>query len=150
MVCAAFHAAKDSASPPLCFYVGLGIVTEIRSAFQLNPKTDFQVYARAAWAVRAGEDLYAVTDNNGWHYIYPPPFAILLGRSLIPIPSLREGYLPFWLSAAIWYLIGFACVVYTVHALAGAVLPDAQRGTQRWWSARAIPTRLLQRHHADH
>jgi len=122
-------------------YIALGVVTEIRSAFQSNPKTDFQVYARAAWAVRAGEDLYAVTDDNGWHYIYPPPFAILLAPLADPYPfASHDGYLPFWLSSAIWYLIGFACVVYTVHSLAGAVLPDADRGARRWWSARVIPT----------
>jgi alpha-1,2-mannosyltransferase len=122
-------------------YLGLGVMTDIRSAFLSSPKTDFQVYARAAWAVRAGEDLYAVTDNNGWHYIYPPPFAILMAPLADPYPfASRHGYLPFWLSAAIWYLIGLGCVIYTVHALAGVILPNAELGSRRWWYARIAPT----------
>jgi hypothetical protein len=121
-------------------FTGLGVMTVLRSAFMMNPKTDFQVYARAAWAVHAGEDLYAVTDDNGWHYIYPPAFAILLAPLADPYPYLpREGYLPFWLSAGIWYLVGLAAAVYSVHAFAAAVLPDAARGSRRWWTARLGP-----------
>jgi alpha-1,2-mannosyltransferase len=122
-------------------YLALGAITVARSAFMMNPKTDFQVYARAAWAVRAGENLYAVTDNNGWHYIYPPAFAIVMAPLADPYPFMPHGgYLPFWASAALWYLIGLGCVIYTVHALASVVLPDAVRGTRRWWYARLAPT----------
>src|SRR6185437_8984662 len=80
------RAAKFGLAVLALFYLGLGVTTVLRSAFLSSPKTDFQVYARAAWAVRAGEDLYAVTDNNGWHYIYPPPFAILLAPLADPYP----------------------------------------------------------------
>ena len=34
--------------------------------------TDLHVYLRAAWAVRAGADIYDVVDDNRWHYQYPP------------------------------------------------------------------------------
>ena len=121
-------------------FLGLGFMTVMRSAFMSNPKTDFQVYARAAWAVRAGADLYAITDDNGWHYIYPPPFAIVMVPLADPYPfASREGYLPLWLSASLWYLIGLGCSLYAVHALASVVLPDAVRGTRRWWYARLAP-----------
>ena len=120
--------------------LGLGGMTVLRSAFQHNPKTDFQVYARAAWAVQAGHDPYAITDDNGWHYIYPPAFAILLVPLADPYPfQSREGFLPFWLSAAIWYLLGLGCSIYTVHALASVVLPNVPHGTRRWWYARLVP-----------
>ena len=120
--------------------LGLGVVTEIRSAFLASPKTDFQVYARAAWAVRAGEDIYYHFDNNGWHYCYPPPFAVLMAPLADPYPYLpREGYLPFAVSVAVWYLIGVGCVWYAVHAFASALLPGTPRGSRRWWYARMVP-----------
>jgi len=121
-------------------FTGLGVTTVLRSAFMSSPKTDFQVYARAAWAVRTGADLYAVSDNNGWHYIYPPAFAILMVPLADPYPFMpHEGYAPFWLSAGIWYLIGLAAAIYSVHAFAEVVLPDAVRGSRRWWLARLGP-----------
>lgn len=121
-------------------FLGLGVMTVWRSAFMMNPKTDFQVYARAAWAIRSGEDLYTVTDNNGWHYIYPPAFAILMTPLADPYPFMpRSGYLPFWLSVAIWYLITLLAAIYSVHAFARAVLPDAAVGSRRWWMARLGP-----------
>src|SRR5690349_17879964 len=55
-----------------------GGVVEFRSAFLRRHMTDLGVYLRAAWAVRSGEDLYDITDDNHWHYQYPPLFAILL------------------------------------------------------------------------
>jgi alpha-1,2-mannosyltransferase len=124
----------------LAAMLGLGAMTVARTAFMMNPKTDFQVYARAAWAVRAGEDPYAVTDNNGWHYVYPPAFAILMAPLADPYPFMsHDGYLPLWLSAAIWYLIGLGAAIYSVHAFASAVLPQAVRGSRRWWLARTVP-----------
>ncbi len=123
-----------------CLFVGLGALTVLRSAFMMNPKTDFQVYARAAWAVRAGEDPYAVTDNNGWHYIYPPAFAIIMVPLADPYPFLpRDGYLPFWLSAGIWYVLGLVAALYSVHAFASALMPEVVRGSRLWWVARTVP-----------
>lgn len=120
--------------------LGLGTTTVIRSAFLSTPKTDFQVYARAAWAIRNGEDPYWHFDNNGWHYVYPPTFAIFMMPLADPYPFLpRDGYLPFAVSAAIWYVIGVATAAYSVHVLAAVVLPDAVLGSRRWWYARLVP-----------
>ncbi|MBN9519941.1 DUF2029 domain-containing protein [bacterium] len=120
--------------------VGLGALTVVRSAFQSNPKTDFQVYARAAWAVLAGEDVYDVMDDNGWHYAYPPPFAVFLAPLASPYKFLpQDGYVPFAVSAGIWYAISVAAAFYAVHAMAGAVLPGVRRGTRGWWWARMVP-----------
>lgn len=117
-----------------------GVITEIRSAFQNTRKTDAGVYFRAGWAARAGYDLYAVYDNNGWHYAYPPAFALLvapLGDPMPPYP--RDGYPPYWVSVAIWYVFSVACLACAAHLLATAVLPGARRGSRRWWYARTVP-----------
>src|SRR5205807_2477758 len=60
------------------FFLLFGLSVEYRSAFLTRRMTDLGVYLRAAWAVQDGQDLYDVTDDNGWHYLYPPLFAILL------------------------------------------------------------------------
>src|SRR5207245_4536593 len=65
----------------------LGTVVELRSAFMQRRMTDLDVYLRAAWAVRDGEDLYAVTDDSGWHYHYPSLLAILL----VPLADQPAG-----------------------------------------------------------
>jgi hypothetical protein len=120
--------------------VGFGVLVEVRSAFQKTSKTDFGVYARAAWAVRDGRDLYAVVDNNGWHYCYPPAFAVLLYPLADPFPGFpRDSYLPFAASVAIWYTLGVACTLWAAHVLAKAVLPGDIRGSRRWWYARLVP-----------
>jgi alpha-1,2-mannosyltransferase len=121
-------------------FLAFGVLVELRSAFQRTSKTDFGVYVRAAWAVRAGADPYAVTDSNSWHYCYPPPLAIFLVPLADPPPGAdRSGYLPFSVSVAVWYLFGIACVFWSTHKLAGAVLPDEPEGTRRWWYARTVP-----------
>src|SRR5579862_4506852 len=43
---------------------------EMRSAFMSRRMGDLDCFLRAAWAVRSGADLYAVTDDNGFHYNY--------------------------------------------------------------------------------
>ena len=48
-----------------------------KSAYLDRPQGDFGVFARAGWAIRqGGEPLYQMTDDNHWHYCYPPLFAI--------------------------------------------------------------------------
>lgn len=84
--------------------------------------TDFGVYARAAWAVRVGADLYSITDSNQWHYIYPPTFAILMTPLADP-PGASNGsnYLPFAVGVALWYAISVAILVIVVDRLANCV-----------------------------
>ena len=118
----------------------LGAMVEIRSAFQRDRKTDFGVYARAAWAVRAGQDLYQVEDDRGWHYCYPAPFAIFMAPLADPPEGeTRTGYLPFAVSVAVWYAFSLGCVAFAVHRLASAILPGEPHGTRRWWYARIVP-----------
>src|SRR5207302_3186104 len=58
----------------VCF----GVLVEVRSVYLKRRMGDLDVFLRTAWAVRTGEDIYTVTDDNGYHYHYPPLFAILL------------------------------------------------------------------------
>jgi hypothetical protein len=132
----------------LATVVIFGLVVEKRSAFMRRHMTDLGVYLRVGWAVRAGEDIYDVIDDNGWHYQYPPLFAILMVPLADPPPGIdRAGMLPFWASVAIWYVFSVACLTFAVHALACALedraLPvlgrKVPRGCWRWWALRLIP-----------
>ncbi|OWK43434.1 glycosyltransferase family 87 protein [Fimbriiglobus ruber] len=141
-----------------------GLVAD-RSAFQTDRKTDFGVYARAGFSVRATltaryfpsavpeneeyfppearelkYDIYQVCDDRGWHYCYPPAFAVFM----VPLADPffwedRTGYLPFGASVIIWFVINLILAWYAAHALAGAVVPDAVRWSRRWWYARTVP-----------
>jgi hypothetical protein len=116
------------------------VLTEIRSCFLKTRHTDFTVYVRAAWAARAGHDMYAVMDEHAWHYCYPPTFALLLTPLADPPPGEpRDGYPPFWLAAAVWLVVSTLAAVWAAHVMAKAVLPDAAPWTRRWWYARTVP-----------
>jgi hypothetical protein len=124
-----------------------GVVTEWRSAFLTHHRTDLQVYLRAAWAVRANADLYKVTDDNNWHYHYPPLFAILM----TPLADAPPGAapliaVPFPVSVALWYVLSVGFLVAGVHWLAQA-LEDTSPGfaartppgCRAWWALRVLP-----------
>lgn len=145
---------SDVGSSPLTRFekVGLGLfgllvvafggLVLVRSAFQNDRKTDFGVYARAAFAVRTGLDIYHkdTCDDRGWHYTYPPPFAILMVPLADPyVWDDRTGYLPWWALVVVWYVLSILFLWSSVHALANAILPDAVRGSRRWWYARTVP-----------
>ncbi|MBX9585344.1 MAG: DUF2029 domain-containing protein [Gemmataceae bacterium] len=119
-----------------------GVVTEIRSAFLTFQRTDFNVYAHVGWAVRNGENIYGTTTDGGLHYTYPAPFALFMVPFAYPPPAAgpNDGsYLPFAASVAIWYVLSVVFLAWAVHLFAGAVLPDAARGSRRWWYARTVP-----------
>jgi alpha-1,2-mannosyltransferase len=126
----------------------LGGVVVWRSAFMHRRMTDLGCYLRGAWAVRAGADLYAVTDDNGWHYNYPPFLAILIG----PLADAPPGQppvtaLPYPASVVVWYLASLVALLASVHLLAGAVehgRPSPPRPFgRRWWAVRIAPVLIL-------
>src|SRR6516164_6087864 len=59
-------------------------------------KTDFTVYTEAGLAMFDGRDPYLVTNPRGWHYLYPPLFAILVA----PLGLLDSQW-----QAAAWFAI---------------------------------------------
>ncbi len=132
----------------LALVIGFGVFTEIRGAFLQSRKTDAGVYFRAAWAVRAGEDPYKITDNNDWRYHYPPTFAILSIPFGDPADGRdRTGYLPYAVSLALWYAVSAGAAFLGAHLLASALEktsldPDIRnqpKYCQRWWSIRIWP-----------
>ena len=120
--------------------VAFGWLTVKRSAHLGDRMTDFGVYARAAWAVRTGQSPYDIADDRGWHYLYPPPFVLLLlPLADPPAGADRFGYLPFDVSVGVWYTVNLLLCGLTVHLLALGAVPDARRFSRRWWYARLLP-----------
>ncbi len=126
----------------LAVVLAFGGIVEMRSVFLKRRMTDADDYFRAAWAVRTGRDMYSVADTNGWHYNYPPLFAILLVPLANPPPDVdNAGYLPYPVSVAVWYAFSVACFFLAVHWLASAIekmspAPPA-RWSRKWWWLRS-------------
>jgi hypothetical protein len=123
-------------------WVVFGVAVEIKSAFLSRRYGDLGVFLRAAWAIHTGVSPYEVMDSNGWHYHYPPLFAIVLEPLRDPPPEVASsGPVPFAVSVAIYYLLSLLCLLVSVHALAsgleGTTPPPA--GSRRWWLLRLVP-----------
>ncbi len=132
----------------LLLFVGLGVIVEIRSALLTRRMGDLTVYLRAAWAVRQGISVYDLAEDNGWHYSYPPLYAILLTPLADPPRNVdHAGYLPYPVSVAICYLFNVLCLAVGVHWLASALerasarpeVLDQPRFCRRWWLLRVLP-----------
>ncbi|MGL4461799.1 MAG: glycosyltransferase family 87 protein [Planctomycetia bacterium] len=137
-------------------FLAFGAVVENRSAFLKRRMTDFCVYARAAWAVRTGNNLYGVVDTNGWRYAYPPLLAIALTPLAdAPAGHDRAGLTPFAVGVAAWYLFGVLCLFLTLHWSARAAEialdaagrapppPGSRAWLARWWLLRAAPLAVV-------
>jgi alpha-1,2-mannosyltransferase len=113
-----------------------GGLVELRSAYLHRRMGDLGVFLRTAWAVRAGQDIYTATDDNGFHYHYPPLFAILLVPLADPPPGVERAWIvPYAVSVVIWYLFSLFCLAVAVHWLAGTLEPSPAS----WWALRLIP-----------
>jgi hypothetical protein len=129
-----------------------GIWVEFRGAFLHLRMTDAGVYLRAAWAVRSGQDLYSITDDRGWHYVYPPFFAIAMSPLADPpAGASREGYLPYAVSIGLWYGLTLIMGLLGVHILAKALEDTSGNPAiqgqpvfcRRWWALRILPVLIL-------
>jgi hypothetical protein len=128
--------------------LAFGVNVEVRSDFLDARRTDLDVYLRAAWAVRTGHDLYSIVDDRGWHYHYPPLFAIaLIALADPPAGESRAGMMPFGMAVAIWYVLNLLFLGWAVNHLAGALEREVAAryggipppGSQSWWSLRILP-----------
>ena len=128
--------------------VGFGVIVEVRTAFLSRKMGDLDCYLRPAWAIRKGLDFYEIKDDCGWHYNYPPLFAILMTPLADPpVGTDRTGMLPFALSAAIWYLASVGFIAIGIYWLATALEKTSANpavrsqpwGCRRWWALRIIP-----------
>jgi hypothetical protein len=135
----------------LVLVVGFGFLVELRSAFLERRMGDLVVFLRTAWAVRTGRDIYTITDHNGYHYHYPPLFAILLVPLADP-PGWADpaGMLPYPVTVALWYVLSLVFLALAVHLLAGALercstdpaVGCQPAGCRRWWALRLWPVLL--------
>jgi hypothetical protein len=69
------------------FTLGFGLDTERRSAFSNTRATDLGCFLRAGWAIRAGEDIFEVLNDNYWHYAYTPASAV----AMVPLAEGPRG-----------------------------------------------------------
>lgn len=148
----------------VAFVIFFGYLTVKRSAFSERRMTDAGVFFRAGWAVRDGVDPMSISDENGWRYIYPPAIAaafVPLADAPVPEPlpstpsgprtPTQSGYLPYWVSVAIWYAFSVLCALASVELLARTLTrnsPDPHiRGLTPafggWWNIRFWPLLCL-------
>jgi hypothetical protein len=64
-------------------------------------RTDFTVYTEAGAAFFDGRDPYRVSNPRGWHYLYPPLFAIVVSP-LHALPSKGQ--------VCVWFVLSVAMV----------------------------------------
>ena len=132
--------------------VAFCVVTVGRQAFLSTRKGDQGVFFRTAWAVRAGTSLYTITDEHGWHYLYPPFLASVLLPLADPPAEVLSGpsppiVVPYRVSCAIWYWLNIACLAMALHLVAAAlerhwgagVGPPWPRYARGWWALRLWP-----------
>jgi hypothetical protein len=80
-------------------------LTDVRWRARLEPgdpgvhKTDFTVYTEAGAAFFDGRDPYQATNPRGWHYLYPPLFALVVA----PLSSLDTQT-----QSMVWYFVSVA------------------------------------------
>ncbi len=136
----------------LLLIILFGAWVELRGAFLKRPMTDLGVYLRAAYAVRTGGDIYSISDDNGWHYVYPPFFAIILTPLADPPKGIdRTGYLPYGFTVGLWYALTMGLGLWGCHILAKALeqtstIPSLRNPhplSQRWWALRLLPFLVL-------
>jgi hypothetical protein len=104
-------------------------LTSVRARAQVanvaKHDSDFTCYTAAGAAAFAGQDPYAATNPRGWHYLYPPLFAMLVA----PLHRLHPE-----LQAVAWFLVNvaliFAC--YFECARIVAFLRRTEAGMPRW------------------
>ena len=72
----------------LVFFIFFGGIVEMRSVYLKYRRTDADDFFRAAWGIRTGQDIYDLIDTEGWHYNYPPFFAIITAPLANPPPDV--------------------------------------------------------------
>ncbi|MEX2139784.1 MAG: glycosyltransferase family 87 protein [Pirellulales bacterium] len=80
-------------------------LTDVRHRARVEPddpaahKTDLTVYTEAGAAFFDGRDPYEATNPRGWHYLYPPLFALLVA----PLSAFDTQT-----QALVWYFVSVA------------------------------------------
>lgn len=93
------------------FFLIVGISTLCRGGIGPPPaRTDLTVFLRGAEAVKSGENLYGVTNDRGWRYVYLPLLAILL---------TPFTHIPLLLNTSLWYALSIASLCGAIFLSAG-------------------------------
>src|SRR5262249_15559885 len=124
-----------------------GVWVEVHSALQEVRHTDLADFLRAGWAVRIGNDPYQIVEEHGWHYNFPPLFAIVVAPLADPPRGAdNRGMVPFPVSVAIWYVLSL-CLLAAASNLVASALEQTVGGdrmrnlrpTWQWWRMRLLP-----------
>ena len=110
----------------IIFLVALGYSTINRAAWLPTERTDYTVYRAAGQAVLDNTNLYEAHNSRGWHYVYPPPFAILM----VPFAKMPIAWGSFF-----WYLIsitGLASALVMSVRMARAILLPSKQAIDQW------------------
>jgi hypothetical protein len=100
-----------------------GCIVELKGALLHNRHTDVGAYFSASWAIRIGSDPYFATDRNGWHYLYPPLLAVLMGPFADAPPTMHRYYLiPYAVSVGAWYVLSVLFLVAGVEQMSKALV----------------------------
>jgi hypothetical protein len=95
----------------LALFAGLGLwcVLDVMPRGGINPqricehRTDFTVYTEAGAAFFDGRNPYEVSNPRGWHYLYPPLFAIVVA----PLHALSStGQVGVWFVLSVALTLG--------------------------------------------
>lgn len=117
------HGRSALLAAALLVVMALGYVTVLRATKDFK-QTDFTVYTAAANSVlRGGADLYRVTNERGWNYVYPPLFAI----AMVPFAKIPL----FWAILA-WYAISVTLAAWAVCMGVGMVRAQWPDGCGFW------------------
>jgi Glycosyltransferase family 87 len=108
----ASHAATRLKGLAAFFLVAFGCIAVYRSGPYYtasgkqwgdpNDRSDFTVYRDVGQAVLDHTDIYAVRNDRGWAYVYPPPFAV----AMVPLAKI-----PTWLGVLLWYCLSAGLIV---------------------------------------
>jgi hypothetical protein len=106
-------------------------------------RTDFTVYTEAGAAFFDGRDPYQVSNPRGWHYLYPPMFAILVAP-LHALPPMGQ--------VGVWFVISVAMLFgcyFELRRILDYVLRDSSQNASAssrlvlWICGAAVATALL-------
>jgi hypothetical protein len=117
-------------------YVSIGPNGRLEPGRTEQHRTDFTVFTEAGAAFFDGRDPYRVTNPRGWHYLYPPLFALLVA----PLSALDTAS-----QVVVWYVINvvlaFGCFV-EARRLLGLICRAGPR-TPRWVAACGLLAAIL-------
>ncbi len=113
-------------------FVVLGFITILRATKEFK-QTDLTVYLAAAGSVqRGGEDLYRITNEREWNYVYLPLFAIVM----VPFTKM-----PLFWAALVWYVLSVVFAAWAIR-MSVTLVAGHQADRHRLWLY-AVPPGLL-------